>query len=109
MFMRCFALAIAALLGFLIIGDTANTQVIHPEQGERCGPTENALCRYGLWCEFDTGSCDSSRPAGSCVKVPEDCRGAGTRAVCGCNGKTYRNECERKMARVQKMRDGPCQ
>lgn len=109
MIMRCFTLAMAALLGLLIATQSANTQIVNTEQGERCGPMENTLCRYGLWCEFDAGSCDSSRPAGSCVKVQEDCRGGGVRAVCGCNGKTYRNECERRLARIQKLSDGPCQ
>jgi hypothetical protein len=100
----------AALLGLLIATHDGNTQtqVTHPEQGERCGPMENAICRYGLWCEFDAGSCESSRPAGACVKVEEECRRAGARAVCGCNGKTYKNECERRLARVQKAGDGPC-
>jgi hypothetical protein len=108
MLTRYFTLAVATLLGLLILADSANTQSSHPDQGERCGPLENSLCRYGLWCEFDAGSCDSSRPGGACVKIPEDCRNAGIRTICGCNGKAYRSDCERRLARVQKMKDGPC-
>jgi hypothetical protein len=42
-----------------------------------------------------------------CVKVPAVCP-KNIRQVCGCDGKTYNNDCERQMAREQLDHTGRC-
>lgn len=44
---------------------------------------------------------------GKCVKIPEICPTL-YEPVCGCNGKTYTNECVMKINKVSKNRDGLC-
>ena len=44
---------------------------------------------------------------GRCMKVRRVC-GRIYRPVCGCNGKTYGNDCERQVAMVSKNHNGAC-
>jgi hypothetical protein len=45
--------------------------------------------------------------AGHCIVLPQDCM-AGIAAVCGCDGQSYSNDCERQRARVQLSHIGAC-
>jgi hypothetical protein len=75
--------------------------------GEPCGGPD-ATCDKGLWCE--PSSCTSN--AGVCVKVPRLCiarkNGKSFQPVCGCNNKTYSNDCFRRAYKIGKLRDGKC-
>jgi hypothetical protein len=65
--------------------------------GETCGGVANISCSAGLWCEPQAGQCEGADISGKCVRVP-----------CGCDKKTYNNDCERLRAKVQKSSDGGC-
>jgi len=78
-------------------------------EGDRCGngPAFATGCGLGLWCEPQPGRCADRGTAGTCVRVPQVCPLI-YQPVCGCNGKTYGNDCERRGRRVRKAHDGAC-
>src|SRR4030095_1461199 len=72
-----------------------------------CGGIVGAGCPKGFFCELPAGNCDSADLQGVCVPIPEICPDVFD-PVCGCDGKTYSNDCERRHAQVQKAHDGEC-
>jgi Kazal-type serine protease inhibitor domain len=75
--------------------------------GGSCAGTASLSCDAGLWCELQAGRCGDAATGGVCAHAPEVCA-MRFAPVCGCDGKTYGNDCERRRARVQKARNGRC-
>lgn len=75
--------------------------------GEMCGGVAGIACEAGLWCDPDPGLCSAADVAGKCIKVPEICTKE-YKPVCGCDHKTYGNDCERRAAKVARDHDGAC-
>lgn len=82
-----------------------------------CGGPAATACAEGDFCEMATGSCDPVTARGACVGVPKEeqwCREPYGYPhhpggwACGCDGKSYRNDCERRKAATSKAGDGPC-
>jgi hypothetical protein len=74
---------------------------------EACGGPQKITCNSALYCQLPAGQCSSPDTAGTCVKAPDFCMRV-SRPVCGCNGKTYANECEARKARVAIDTTGAC-
>ena len=75
--------------------------------GEVCGGAGGTKCNALLWCQIQAGQCKAADAPGQCDKAPAFCIRV-SRPVCGCNGKTYANDCERQRAKVQLDHAGAC-
>src|SRR5579864_3485876 len=102
------ALALALLTGSM---GTAGAVGV----GGKCGTFVNGSCDPGLFCDHKPGTCGLIGGTGRCVRIPELCPMAKGKArprvilpVCGCNGVTYGNDCERIKAREEKAHNGRC-
>lgn len=76
-------------------------------EGEVCGGIAGVACAEGLWCDPEPGACDRADVQGTCRVVPEVCT-FDYRPACGCDHKTYGNDCARRAARAPLAHEGVC-
>ena len=75
--------------------------------GKTCGGFLGLQCHAGLFCQFKAGTCGFFDVNRTCTKKPRFCSRI-FRPVCGCDGKTYGNDCSRQSAGVQLNHAGEC-
>jgi hypothetical protein len=71
-----------------------------------CGGAHGVACGEGELCETRPG-CDAMA-AGICIEIPETCTDEWA-PVCGCDGTTYSNDCDRRAAGVAIDFRGSCE
>jgi hypothetical protein len=97
-------LSFAIALGAMVLASTAVEAV---GVGKTCDGFVGIQCDKGLFCEHKAGACFFADFSGTCVRVPRFCNFI-FRPVCGCDGKTYSNDCAREAAKVSKSHNSKC-
>src|SRR2546429_9641163 len=92
--------AASGLVLFLLVSSGSATKL-----GEKCNI--RSRCVHGLRCDPSPEQCGAAQPEGICVRVRQLCFQL-YRPVCGCNGITYPNDCQRIRVEVAKRHNGKC-
>lgn len=92
---------------FVLFIATSSPAVAAGGVGAQCGGFVGLHCAKGLWCEMRPGSCRVADAFGHCAVRPHFCPRI-FRPVCGCDGRTYANDCARRAAMVNKRHNGRC-
>jgi len=92
-------------LGALLAGLSSTPSLA--KVGERCGGIIPLQCGPHEFCQKPTGTCLWPWLEGNCVFRPGICSKI-YMPVCGCDGKTYSNDCHRQAAGVSLAHPGKC-
>lgn len=81
--------------------------LVLPPGHEGCGGIRSNLCSPGQFCQFLENRCIIANDIGACTPMDQTC-GTEVAPVCGCNGVTYQNDCQRTRGGTSRAHTGPC-
>jgi hypothetical protein len=99
---------LTVLFAFASLLLIAGAQAAPKPKGQSCGGIMPIQCPMRSFCQFPTGTCGKGDKTGTCAPIEDACKSQIVRPVCGCDGKTYGNDCLRQMAAVSKLHNGKC-
>ncbi|MFL6262452.1 MAG: Kazal-type serine protease inhibitor domain-containing protein [Thermoanaerobaculia bacterium] len=88
-------------------GGSTSSSGSSAKKGAMCGGIAGLKCPEGQACRYPINMCNVADLAGNCVKLKSPCPTGGAK-VCGCDGKTYANECELLTAGARAAHKGAC-
>jgi len=100
--------SLAATLTFVVsLATTAHAAGV----GNTCGGFFGQPCDAGLFCQSKPGTCGRYDMTGVCAQMPRFCpQITGPKlVVCGCDGRTYLNDCARQQAGISLAHKGKCE
>ena len=84
------------------------TRVAHVDGPKQCGTIAGLTCASNEWCDpTPVSACNTADVAGTCQRTDVFCSQI-WQPVCGCDGKTYANDCTRIVRQVQLAHTGAC-
>lgn len=79
------------------------------QRGLQCGGSVGLQCGTGLYCFYELAQqCGAENQLGLCRPIPRGNCAAVIDFVCGCDGKTYSNECVARARGMSILQDGRC-
>lgn len=100
-FVAAFAVLLIAMLAM------TSSAALAQKKPQQCGGFIGTTCGPGQFCQFKPGTCGFADMLGQCTRRPTICPRI-FRPVCGCDGKTYPNDCERQRAGTSLRARGAC-